>query len=114
MKPAREWMQGSRHLPPFFRDFHTQKDVFKWIWRRVEDSRRRDPSTTRELEGMNWIATMIFVIDFFLWFMALHGYTLQRARPDRSFASWEDSLRKMRDEDAAVLRGAMVKGGESR
>jgi len=62
------------------RDFHDQKDVFKSIhsqYRLDEPKDHRDP--------INWVQAHIYTVDQFLWFMAEHGYTLQRSRKQVSF-----------------------------
>lgn len=58
-------------VPKFMRDFHDQKDLFKAIhalYSKNEDNK---------IPG-NWVDNHIFTIDFFLWFMAQHGYRLQK------------------------------------
>ena len=83
----REWLDAGGHLPPFLRDSHAQKDVFKWMFRSVEAARARGDA--RGLGDLTWVAAHVFVIDFFLWFMARHGYTLQRTRHRRwPVADW--------------------------
>jgi len=114
-KTFREWMDGLAYLPAWFRDFHDQKDVFKWIWRRVEKQRADSSSSNHvALKNLDWIAAHIFVIDFFLWFMARHGYTLQPARQDFEFDDWQTSIREMKDEDAAAWRAMRAREQEQR
>lgn len=74
-----ELLQSGKYLPPFLRDFHAQKDVFKYVWDCVERRKATEPDY-RSLDGMSWCSAHIYVIDFFLWAMALHGWTLQRSR----------------------------------
>ena len=105
MKTAKEWLATGRHIPPFLRDFHDQKDIFKWIWRGIAEARQRNPVDGFDyLAGMTWTGAQVFVIDYFLWFMAVHGYTLQPTYPKRGFASWSESIREMKAEDAAAFR----------
>lgn len=59
-----------KHLPKFMRDFHDQKSLFKGIEHTYGCA---DPN-------VSWEQNHIFVIDYFLWFMAQHGYTLQKIR----------------------------------
>ena len=66
----RQWRDEGKHLPAFMRDFHDQKDLFKAIHRRYVE----------RPDGANWVQAHTYTIDFFLWFMAQHGYTLQRSR----------------------------------
>lgn len=57
-------------LPDFLRDFHDQKDFFKGMHELYSQGENKIPG--------NWVQNHIYTIDFFLWFMALHGYRLQR------------------------------------
>lgn len=100
-----EWLKTGLYLPRVIRDFHDQKDVFKWIWRRIEARKGVDPSAASYLAGMTWTGAQVFVVDHFLWWMAMHGYTLQPTRNGRDdYASWDASIRAMKDEDAAAFR----------
>ena len=84
------WLKKGRHLPRFLRDFHDQKDVFKSIdrrWGREEGH-----------YAVNWMAAQCYVIDRFLKFMALHGYTLQRTRAD--VGTWDLTQTLNEDQDA--------------
>lgn len=81
MPQLTQWRKNGRHLPPFMRDFHDQKDLFKAIhdvYRLDEKKDHRDP--------IGFTTAMIYTIDSFLWFMAAHGYTLQRCRAKQEFA----------------------------
>lgn len=67
------WRKDGKHLPEFMRDFHDQKDLFKamhetTVW------------PDNEISGITWVQSHILIIDVFLWFMARHGYTLQKTR----------------------------------
>lgn len=65
----KDWMKNGKHLPKFMRDFHDQKDLFKCIGGCDDESPNR---------SISWVQGHIYAIDFFLWFMAAHGYTLQK------------------------------------
>ena len=67
----REWREEGKHLPVFMRDFHDQKDLFKSMLNYFDNSREMP---------VNWVDGHVFTIDWFLWFMAAHGYTLQKTR----------------------------------
>jgi hypothetical protein len=67
------------YLPRFMRDFHDQKELFKDIQTFVEKRKKAEPNYTY-LDGLTWVAAHVYVVDFFLWFMAQHGYTLQKTR----------------------------------
>lgn len=68
------YMDNNEHLPSFMKDFHDQKDLFKAIYEQWKDGKHE------VLESVSWANAHIFTIDFFLWWMALHGYTLQKSR----------------------------------
>ncbi len=76
-----EWLKSGEHLPSFLRDFHDQKDLFK----RVEEMVSRRPIPN----GDSWIGRHVYVIDYFLWFMARHGYTLQKSRQPIEFEDYD-------------------------
>jgi hypothetical protein len=72
------WLKSGEHLPKFMRDFHDQKDLFKTIhtlYRENEDAEKKP----------NWVDGHIYVIDWFLWYMASRGYTLQKSRKQVDF-----------------------------
>jgi hypothetical protein len=86
-----EWMESGKYLPPVLRDFHDQKDFFKFIDMKVGKRREKEaagghPDTY--LDGYNWVMLHVLTIDFVLWFLALHGYTLQRSRRRFPFRQW--------------------------
>lgn len=65
------WLHSGKYLPRFLRDFHDQKSVFKWIGERVEAARQKRKANGEHdyIEGVNWVAAHVYVIDNFLWFM---------------------------------------------
>lgn len=85
-----KWLKSLRHLPRFFRDFHDQKDVFKAIEARMG----RAPQPYE----VSWVNGQVYVIDTFLRFMAMHGYTLQRTRKRLDFYGLEETVEHARAE----------------
>lgn len=87
------WLSSQKYLPKELRDFHDQKDIFRMI----EDAAKKlEPSS---IERPNWLAAHCYVIDEFLWFMARHGYTLQRSHANLPFrvlseakAAWRQNM----------------------
>lgn len=71
MSSFRGWRESGKHLPIFMRDFHDQKDLFKAMHHYFSDS---------SSIPVNRIDGHVYVVDCFLWFMAAHGYTLQKTR----------------------------------
>lgn len=64
--------QFEKILPDCLKDFHDQKDVFKAIHQLYNGGETPIPGPN------SWVDNHIFVMDYFLWFMARHGYRLQR------------------------------------
>lgn len=82
----KEWLQSGKYLPSMIRDFHDQKDLFKTIHLlyRKNDIKKQMPT---------WVQGHIYTIDWFLWYMASRGYTLQKSRKKVEFKpleSWRD------------------------
>lgn len=89
MTPAVErWRRAGRYLPKAFRDFHDQKDLFKTIHMTTAVEKNE------YAKDISFVAGQCYVIDIFLWFMARHGYTLQRVR--RKGLEFEDLDEKIR------------------
>jgi len=79
----KEWLESSEYLPEFLRDFHDQKNIFKSMHFLYADA-----DVARDKP--NWMQGQIYVIDWFLWFMASRGYTLQKSRKGVSFLGMPD------------------------
>ena len=71
---AKQYVQNAEHLPEFMKDFHDQKDLFKAIY---EQWCTKDDKILNEV---NWVNAQCFTIDYFLWWMGLHGYKLQKVK----------------------------------
>lgn len=78
MSKLQDWLKSGKHLPDFLRDFHNQKNVFKWINYSLELNNLK--SESHDKININFRDQMCYTIDYFLWYMAMHGYTLQRSR----------------------------------
>ena len=77
------WRDAGRHLPPELRDFHDQKAFFRTMHAIQEPSLQAKGVVRRP----DWVEGHCYVIDQFLWFMASHGYILQKSRAALPFAS---------------------------
>lgn len=91
MDNLQKFLESGEYLPVNMRDFHDQKNLFKsmhFLFRENENT-----------ENMpSWINGHIYTIDWFLWFMASRGYTLQKSRKkDVEFKEWPD-FRKLMSE----------------
>lgn len=88
------WLKSAQYLPPPLRDFHDQKDVFKAIHEML------DVAGNSYVGKVDFVTGQVYVIDFFLWFMARRGYTLQRSRarmPFRDLAEDVGAAKQKRD-----------------
>jgi hypothetical protein len=98
----KEYLNSGKHLPDFLRDFHDQKLFFK----RLDEinQNRKDKYT----ENVNWISGQCYTIDVFLWFMAAHGYTLQKSRKQVPFYDINHDLsifeEKQREASANMIK----------
>ncbi len=103
MKNKREtWIDAERHLPAELRDFHDQKDLFKTIHDNL------GASADDMIKDITWPQGQVYVIDVFLWFLAHHGYTLQRSRAKVQFLNLTQTLaagRQRRADSFASLLG---------
>lgn len=103
----REYLTNSKHLPAFMRDFHDQKTLFKRLGEMNES--RKDKYT----ENVSWISAQVYTIDVFLWYMACHGYTLQKSRKRVPFYDLENDLnmfeKRQKEEAVSMLKKAVEK-----
>lgn len=87
------WVKKQKHLPPFMRDFHDQKDLFKTIG-----------STPHPIKGdISWIDGHCYTIDKFLWVMAFHGYTLQKCRAKKPFQDIHEAITERREKESEAF-----------
>ena len=93
---ARNWRDDALHLPRFMRDFHDQKDLFKAIHGTYDIK----PGSMTDIP---WTNAQCYVIDIFLWFMAMHGYTLQKTRKKAEFSDIEKTVKTIRSRDSEAF-----------
>lgn len=82
-----QWMKSGGYLPPVMRDFHDQKDLFKALHDLVAVENHGYAGK------VDWMTGQCYVVDIFLWWMAKHGYTLQRSRAGLPFRDLECDVR---------------------
>jgi len=80
-----QWLESGEYLPEFLRDFHDQKDLFKCMHYHFDGQGAKDMP--------NWRDGHIYTIDWFLWYVARRGYTLQKSRKNVEFKEFD----KIRD-----------------
>lgn len=100
-KELKAWREEQKHLPEFMRDFHNCKELFKAISEYIvcdDDHPAND---------VNWRKAHCYTIDVFLWFMAEHGYTLQRSRARQEFTSLDERISQMDEIRIAAFASAV-------
>lgn len=104
---TKEYQESGKHLPDFMRDFHDCKDVFKAMHAMYAHGEQGKP----EHERMpNFRSGMCYTVDWFLWFMALHGWTLQRSRADVDFRDIHATVEEDRKASTEAFRSALAQG----
>ena len=84
MNKLQNYLRSMQFLPERLRDFHDQKDLFKSMHYLYQDGEGAK-------DKPNWVDGHVYVIDWFLWFMASRGYTLQKTRKQGiEFKDWPD------------------------
>lgn len=95
--PLYSWLKSGDYMPPEFRDFHNQKDLFKAMHNTIQNAD----------ENGNARDGHIYVVDTFLWYMARCGYTLQKSRKKLPFKNMGDDIYRYRTYLAASLNSIM-------
>lgn len=97
------WRQAGKHLPNILKDFHDQKDVFKTMHEMLGE---QDSDAT--IKRPSFVEGQCYVIDCFLWFMARHGYTLQRSRAKLEFDCLADNIKAFEERRNAMLAKCLL------
>jgi len=85
----KKWRDEQKHLPEFMRDFHGCKQLFKGISDYIVCD------ADHPANEVNWRQAHCYTIDVFLWFMAKHGFTLQRSRARLEFEDLDALLEQL-------------------
>jgi hypothetical protein len=93
----KQWRADGHHLPKVLRDFHDQKEVFKAMHDMLIVKPSDIGSEISVVEGQ------VYVVDRFLWFMARHGYTLQKSRARQNFDSLEGNVQSFTEQRNAAF-----------
>lgn len=97
-----KWREDQKHLPEFMRDFHDCKNLFKTIQEYLVFENGHPAAE------VSWLDAHFYTIDAFLWFMAEHGYTLQKSRAKINFTDIRERLfefRELRSKRSLILLG---------
>lgn len=110
MQKASEWVKGGNHLPPFLKDFHDQKDIFKAI----DEWANRNPE---DYYTITFSQAQVYTVDSFLRYMGLCGYTLQKNRSKVKFFDLDtvvtEATRKRQEISMNLLNEIMKKPVDS-
>ena len=101
-KSVQTFRENGGYLPPAFRDFHDQKDLFKLI-HQTTNTENHDG-----VKDVSWQTGHQYAIDIFLWVMARYGYTLQKSRADVAFHDLQDAIQKMRESERGALLSVLA------
>ncbi len=108
---VKEWLKSGDYLPPCLRDFHDQKDLFRAMHEFYREAFRKRSDEQGDLP--QWVGGQIYVIDFFLWFMAAHGYTLQQSRKRNiDFVPLADTVGEFKERQMEAFRLARAERAE--
>ena len=88
----KQWRAEGNYLPEVLRDFHDQKEVFK----AMHDMLIVNPSDIGS--QISFVEGQVYVVDRFLWFMARHGYTMQKSRARQNFESLTDNVQALTEQ----------------
>ena len=92
-----DWQKAKKMKPVILKDFHDQKDLFKTLFDLMPYEDKEDEN---DFYRINWTQAHVFVIDKFLPFMAMHGYTLQRSRKKVLFFDINKTIKEFKDKIA--------------
>ena len=105
-----KWLDDVRYLPPFMRDFHDQKELFRTV-----DEIVKPPEGHDFIKRPNWVEAQCYTVDVFLRFMARRGYTLQRSQanlPFRDLGADVERVINQQQEQAASLLASAFQGNK--
>lgn len=99
------WREQQKHLPEFMRDFHRCKQLFRGISEYIVCE------ADHPANDVNWRQAHCYTIDVFLWFMAKHGFSLQRCRVRKNFEDLDALLEQLDAERRNSFALALGHGG---
>lgn len=94
-----EYVDSLEYMPEELRDSHKLKNIFKAIEDNIVVNRRESKDINHREGNINWCDAYIYTGDIFLYFMALHGYTLQRSTEDIPFYDLDRALILWKEKD---------------
>jgi len=108
------FLKKQQFLPMELRDFHAQKDLFKAMHDYYAKGFAKLVEEKSNHTMPNWTDGMVYALDFLLYFLAAHGYTLQRSRLPLPFASLQATIDVHREKQANVFKEFMDRRRQER
>jgi len=107
------WLKRGDHLPAPLKDFDGQTKVFRCLGalmqKRVAKYQSEHCGMAPPEAVVNATVGQIYVIDCFLWFMAKHGYTLQKTRlPAATRPEFDDLQETLNEWEAEHSKARMA------
>ncbi|MFK4132404.1 hypothetical protein ACI2KR_09000 [Pseudomonas luteola] len=96
------WRKNGNHLPLILKDFHDQKKLFKTMHQLLEIN----PDSPAK--NITWLQGHVYVMDNFLWFMARHGYTLQKSRAKQNFDDIRANISSCTERERKLLLNILL------
>lgn len=104
---AIEYTKSLKYLPEEFKDFHDQKDLMKALHDLYKDN-----ETLKNMPN-TWVDNHVFIVDFFLYFMSLHGYKLQKIRNKKvKFYDLNKTVDEFKEKRIKELSNILSNGGK--
>jgi len=85
-----------KYLPDFIKDFHDQKNLFKFIHSTIKVE---DDDKDHILKQISYVEAQIYTIDYFLFIMFKYGYSLQKSRAKVSFFDIDYQMKKWKEKN---------------
>lgn len=102
-KKLQEWRDEDKHLPEFLKDFHDQKDFFKFLH---EFSLIDKNALAKDI---NWMQGHAYSIDILLWTLSRFGWTLQRSRAKQNFEDLDELIKIYKDKRHDMFTKALLR-----
>ncbi len=83
-----DWRKEGKHLPYFLKDFHDQKDFFKFLHEFC------DTQNHEMVKDISWVEGHVYSIDILLWCLARFGYTLQKNKTKVEFDDLDEMIKE--------------------
>lgn len=90
------------HLPECLKDFDDAKALFRSLSVYFVES---------DDCPVSWVDAHVYTIDYFLWFMAIHGYKLTKTRASVEIKDLQETIKEFDPRNSSDL-GSLLRGKE--